>query len=326
MFEKFSAGAIQAINAAREEALRLEFNQVDTDHMLLGLTHEHHGVVARTLRKHRVELKQMRLAVEQLRGRGYSMIRMEDLMFSAETMRALASAAQANPKLVESQDLLCALMSDPDNAAVKVLRHLNLDLEALKQTTRELSGDEDGEPTEEIAAIVPARFNMRLLTPRAQQVLSYAFAATRHFGHTIVGTEQILTGLLYVKESLASQVLKENGVDVLAVEAVASRLIGRGSGTVAGCLSLSRWCEAVLEQAWIEARRLKHTRVGTGHVLLGLTDLDVSGALYLMDHLDINLAQIRYDVENAFRSAEGDPEPLEAYPSEADAEALMGEA
>lgn len=326
MFEKFSAGAIQAINAAREEALRLEFNQVDTDHMLLGLAHEHHGVVARTLRKHRVELKHLRLAVEQLRGRGYSMIRMEDLMFSAETMRALAAAAVANPKLVEGQDILVALLADADSAAVRVLEHLRLDLEALKQTSRELSGDEDGAPAEEATGFVPARFNMRLLTPRAQQVLSYAFAATRHFGHTIVGTEQILTGLLYVKDSLACQVLRENGVQVLDVEAVASRLIGRGSGTVPGCLSLSRWCESVLEQAWVEARRLKHTRVGTGHLLLGLTDLDVSGALYLMDHLDINLAQIRYDVENAFAAAEGDPEPDTAYPRDEDVEALLGEA
>jgi ATP-dependent Clp protease ATP-binding subunit ClpC len=93
-------------------------------------------------------------------------------------------------------------------------------------------------------------------------------------------------------------------------------VIGRGSGTVAGRLTLSRWTEQVLEQAWAEARRLKHTRVGTGHVLLGLTQLDVGGALYILDHLDINLAQIRYDVEQAFAAAPGNPEPARAYPGD----------
>jgi hypothetical protein len=35
-----------------------------------------------------------------------------------------------------------------------------------------------------------------------------------------------------------------------------------------------------------------------------------------MDHLDLNLAQIRYDVEQAFAAAPGDPEPEELAPAE----------
>ena len=66
MLEKFSASAIQALNAAREEALRLEFSQVDADHLLLGLVHERQGLAARALQKLGVEQRKLRLAVEHL--------------------------------------------------------------------------------------------------------------------------------------------------------------------------------------------------------------------------------------------------------------------
>ena len=331
MLEKFSAGAIQALNAAREEALRLEFTQVDTDHLLLGLVHEHRGLANRLLTRHSVGPRQLRLAVEQLSGRGYSMARQEDLVFSAGTIRVLARTAMRRPTLVESQDVFHALLLEPDTAAEALLRHLGLDPEVLRTEAEALLAgglSEDAETPAVEARVLPRRFVQRLLTPAGQSVLSYAYAATRFFGHTIVGTEQLLAALLYVRTGLAAKVLEANGVDALEVEAVASRVIGRGSGTLPGRLSLSRWCEEVLDQAWIVARKLGHERVGTGHILLGLIDLDVGGALYILDQLDVNLAQIRYDVEAAFEAAAGDPEPEDGQLDrafEADEDLVPGE-
>lgn len=309
MLEKFSAAAIQALNAAREEALRLEFSHVDTDHLLLGLVHEREGVAARVLRKLGVEQRKLRLAIEQRSGRGYSLVRQEELVFSDGTLRTLARAAGANPTLVESADIFRALLDEQDSAVVGVFENLGLTREVLAETLDALrSGPVDTAPAPE-TNVKPARFNLRLLTPAAQSVLSYAYAATRFYGHTIVGSEQLLAGLLYVRMGLASKVLGANGVDPLEVEAVASRVIGQGSGTVSGRLTLTRFCDQIFEHAWEEARRLGYSQVGTGHVLLGLIRLDAGGALYILDHLGLNLAQIRLDVEQAFQDAPGDPEP-----------------
>jgi hypothetical protein len=52
----------------------------------------------------------------------------------------------------------------------------------------------------------------------------------------------------------------------------------------------------------------------------------VGGALYILDHLDINLAQIRFDVEQAFEAAPGNPEPARAYPGDPADEGLLEEA
>lgn len=316
MLEKFSAAAIQALNAAREEALRLEFSQVDTDHLLLGLVHEQRGLAARALRKLGVEHRKLRLAVEHRSGRGYTLARQEDLVFSPGTLRSLARAAAERPTLVESSDIFRALLDEQDGAIVGVFEDLGLTAGRVGEAIASLEAS-DGAPESQPApetAVLPTRFALRLLTPAAQSVVGYAYAATRFAGHTLVGTEQLLMGLLYVRMGLASKALTINGVDPLEVEAVASRVIGMGSGTVPGRLALTKFCEQVLERAWDEARRLGHTQVGTGHVLLGLMQLDVGGALYIMDHLDLNLAQIRYDLEEAFHAAPGDPEPEELSP------------
>lgn len=315
MLERFSAGAIQALNAAREEALRLEFNQVDTDHLLLGLVHEGRGVAAKLLMRHQVTQRQLRLAVEQVSGRGYSMARMEDLVFAPGTIRVLARTAHRRPTLVESQDVFLGLLAEPDTAIDAVLKQLGLDRETLlTEAENSLASrvQDDAATPAEGQLVLPKRFVPRLLTPAGQGVLAYAYTAARNFGHTFVGTEQVLAGLLDVQTGLAARVLTGNGVVPLEVEAVASRAIGRGSGTVPGRLSLSRWADEVFDAAWAVARKRGHEQVGTGHVLLALLDLDVGGALYILDQLDVNLAQIRFDVEAAFDAVPEEPEPADA--------------
>lgn len=312
MLEKFSARAIQALNAAREEALRLEFNHVDADHLLLGLAHEQRGLCLRVLQRHDVVARRLRLAVEQLSGRGYSLARQEDLVFAPATLRVLARTAAACPRLVESQDLFVALLEEPDTAAQAVFRELGLDAEMLLAEAEALSRgsrDEAEVPVERPEVVLPRTFTPRLLTPAAQSVLSYAYAAARFFGHTVVGTEQLLTGLLYVRSGLAAKGLEAQGVDPLRLEAVAARAIGRGSGTVPGRLSLSRWCEEVCEHAWGLARRQGLSQVGTAHLLLALLELDVGGALYLLDRLALNLGQLRDDMEGSLAAAAGEAEP-----------------
>jgi ATP-dependent Clp protease ATP-binding subunit ClpA len=315
VLEKFSAGAIQALNAAREEALRLEFNHVDVDHLLLGLAHEQRGLCLRVLQRHGVVARRLRLAVEQCSGRGYSLARQEDLVFAPGTIRVLARAVAARPRLVESQDLFLALLAEPDTTALAALAGLGLAPAALLTEAERLAGAareeaEVGLPEAEV--VLPRHFSPRLLTPAAQSVLSYAHAAARFFGHTVVGTEQLLTGLIYVRSGLAAKVLEAHGVDPLRVEAVAARAIGRGSGTVAGRLSQSRWCDEVCESAWGVARKQGLAQVGTGHLLIGLLELDVGGALYILDQLDLNLGQLRDDVEGALAATPHEAEPEEA--------------
>lgn len=314
MFESFSAKAIEALNLAREEAGRLEFAQVDTEHLLLGLIAEGNGIAARALKRKGIDLRKARLAVEQLWGRGY--LHSANFYFSAECQalfaEVIALASRREHCLVDTQDLLFILLKHPQSRGAAVLRKLGAELGELHEhlvAVRAQALEGPSPPPESDQVLVPKTFNPRLLTEAGHLVYDLAQRMAQTYGHTLVGTEQLLVALSAVEEGLASQVLKANGLTRLDIEAVASRLIGRGSGTVEAKRALSARATEALNGAWREAKKRRQDHVGTGHLLLGLLGLDAGGALTIMDLLKINMGAIQVDVEHSL-----DDHPREAEP------------
>ena len=70
MFERFTEKAIKVIMLAQEEARRLGHNFVGTEQILLGLIGEGTGVAAKVLKSMGVNLKDARVEVEKIIGRG----------------------------------------------------------------------------------------------------------------------------------------------------------------------------------------------------------------------------------------------------------------
>lgn len=324
MLSNFSAKAIAALERAREEAKRLEFNQVETDHLLLGLLAEGNGVAARALKTMGYDLRKARFATEQISGRGYMGTDLDQWTFSPECTRifeeAVAIAGNTEPVLVDTQDLLFAILRHRDCRGVQVLRQMRIDLEAFETLVMEIRNQDLACPTppppDPTHAVLPQHFNPRLLSGLGEQVWEAAHQMARSFGHTIVGTEHLLIALLAVEEGLASQVLRANGLTRVEVEAVMHRVIGRGSGTLPENLMLSRFGTAALEAAWTEARRRGHEQVGTGHMLLGLLQLDAGGALAILDLLRIHLSGMQFELEQAFDAHPDAIEPPLSQPEE----------
>ena len=70
MFERFTEKAIKVIMLAQEEARRLGHNFVGTEQILLGLIGEGNGVGPKILKSMGVKLKDARIEVEKIIGRG----------------------------------------------------------------------------------------------------------------------------------------------------------------------------------------------------------------------------------------------------------------
>src|SRR5690606_25050162 len=71
-------------------------------------------------------------------------------------------------------------------------------------------------------------------TPRAKRVLELAWDESRQMGHSYVGTEHILLGLIREGEGVAAQVLKNLGVDLEAARKQVFSLLGGKVGAGAG--------------------------------------------------------------------------------------------
>lgn len=70
MFERFTEKAIKVIMLAQEETKRLGHNNVGTEQLLLGLIGEGTGIAAKVLKSMGINLKDARIEMEKIIGRG----------------------------------------------------------------------------------------------------------------------------------------------------------------------------------------------------------------------------------------------------------------
>src|SRR5271155_343008 len=88
VFERFTEKAVKVIMLAQEEARRLGHNFVGTEQILLGLIGEGTGIAAKTLKSMGVNLKDARVEVEKIIGRGSGFVAVE-IPFTPRAKRVL---------------------------------------------------------------------------------------------------------------------------------------------------------------------------------------------------------------------------------------------
>ena len=112
MFERFTEKAIKVIMLAQEEARRLGHNFVGTEQILLGLIGEGTGIAAKVLKSMGVNLKDARVEVEKIIGRGSGFVAVE-IPFTPRAKRvlelSLEEARQLGHNYIGTEHLLLAI-------------------------------------------------------------------------------------------------------------------------------------------------------------------------------------------------------------------------
>ncbi len=106
-------------------------------------------------------------------------------------------------------------------------------------------------------------------TMRAQKAIEQAYEASRELGHSYVGTEHLLLGLMREGEGLACRCLRRRGLEAVTVTELVTSAAGRGTpGPPAQ--GLTPKARRSIELACSDAARLGHHFVGTEHLLMGI--------------------------------------------------------
>lgn len=142
MFERFTEKAIKVIMLAQEEARRLGHNFVGTEQILLGLIGEGTGVAAKVLKSMGVNLKDARVEVEKIIGRGSGFVAVE-IPFTPRAKRvlelSLEEARQLGHNYIGTEHLLLGLIREGEGVAARVLENLGVDLSKVRtQVIRQL--------------------------------------------------------------------------------------------------------------------------------------------------------------------------------------------
>ncbi|HBN08286.1 MAG TPA: ATP-dependent Clp protease ATP-binding subunit ClpC, partial [Cyanobacteria bacterium UBA8530] len=144
MFERFTEKAIKVIMLAQEEARRLGHNFVGTEQILLGLIGEGTGIAAKTLKGLGVSLKDARIEVEKIIGRGSGFVAVE-IPFTPRAKRVLElswdEARQLGHNYIGTEHLLLGVIREGEGVAVRVLENLGVDLSRVRSSVIRMLGE-----------------------------------------------------------------------------------------------------------------------------------------------------------------------------------------
>ena len=119
------------------------------------------------------------------------------------------------------------------------------------------------------------KYNFNGFTEKANMALNIAIDTAGRFGHTYVGSEHLLLGLLKEGSGAAAMILRGAGISEENVAAIIMNSIGRGNPTLLTPDHFTPRAKRVIESAIREAGAEQKSYVGTEHLLIGiLSDSD----------------------------------------------------
>jgi ATP-dependent Clp protease ATP-binding subunit ClpC len=131
-------------------------------------------------------------------------------------------------------------------------------------------------------------------------------------GSSFIGTEHILLGLLHENDGLAGQVLTSFGVSLEATREKVLENIGSSEAPSHISRPFTPRAKRVLENSLREALQLKHTYIGTEHMLLGVLREGDSLAVKVLRLLGVEPMAIRAQIIQLLSNQQHGPEMAEA--------------
>ncbi len=132
-------------------------------------------------------------------------------------------------------------------------------------------------------------------TGRAKKALEIASEIALELGHSYIGTEHILYGLVKEGAGVATRVLENQGITDDQVLSKIEELIGVEEPKNE-TLGFTPRTKRVIENAFIEAKKIGYDYIGTEHLLIGIIrEGDSIAARILMD-LSVNLPKLYNEI------------------------------
>ncbi len=175
--------------------------------------------------------------------------------------------------------------------------------------------------------------NNRKLSPKIKAVIAKSREAAVRLGHSYIGTEHLLLGLISDRNNITMQVLDALNVDADRLKRSIEEASILPSSTVTslnvGNMPLDRLAEKVLKVTYLEAKLLKNDEVNPEHLMLSLLKTEDCPASKILSDFDIDYMTFKEELEfvkqdqsfastNDQISNQASPEPDDPYDDDDD--------
>ena len=142
-------------------------------------------------------------------------------------------------------------------------------------------------------------------TNKAKKAIEIANDISIQLWHNYIGTEHILYGLVKEGEGIAAKVLNNKGITEENVKEKIEELLGIGK-EIKETLGFTPRTKRVLENAFLEAKRIGYNYIGTEHLLLAIMKEDDCVAIRIITDLDVEISKIYSEIAKVINEEEYD--------------------
>ena len=141
-------------------------------------------------------------------------------------------------------------------------------------------------------------------TEKANDALNLAIEAAEEFGHTYIGSEHLLIGILREGSGAAAQILEAKGITSEKIEELLESTVGKGAATELSPNQFTPRAKRIIEMSVASARAVGVSYVGTEHLLLAILEEGDNYAVRFISELGGDCSSILNEVMKASGSQE----------------------
>lgn len=135
-------------------------------------------------------------------------------------------------------------------------------------------------------------YNFNGFTSKANDAINIAIEEAGKMGHTYIGTEHLLLGLILEDTGVAAAVLKDSGLDAEKFEEKLRESIGVGRETSLSPEDFTPRTKRAMQNAVLTSARIGHNFVGTEHLLVAVISESDSYAVKFLNELGVSTSTV----------------------------------
>ncbi|MCI8650297.1 MAG: ATP-dependent Clp protease ATP-binding subunit [Anaerotruncus sp.] len=145
-------------------------------------------------------------------------------------------------------------------------------------------------------------FKFNGFTPKANTAINCAIEEASLMGHTYIGSEHLLLGLLLEGNGVAFTVLQRSGASLEKLRELLIKTVGRGIHSMLSPSDLTPRCKRILEQALLQARVGNVALAGTEHILMCLLKENESYAIRFLKQTGVEAENVSKQLADFLQS------------------------
>ena len=134
---------------------------------------------------------------------------------------------------------------------------------------------------------------MERFSKKAGQALTSAQKCASSLGHTYIGSEHLLLGILLQPDSVGGRILISRGITFEKVKVRLCELVGSSAATTLSASDMTSRTRKIIEQSMVFARRYGFSAIGTEHILLAIAHESQSVAMQILTYLGTDSKTLR---------------------------------